>query len=735
MERLACGTPVERGLLVVAALSAALWAYACGDGTTEPPTQPPDPPRPTTVTVSPATAQLAALGATVQLSAEVRDQNGQTMAGAAVSWSSADTTVAAVDSAGLVTAIGGRRGNDRRHGRRGLRCGAGDGHAVGRFGRRVTRRGHGRARRHAPAGGGGVRRKPGTGSKALSSHGRRAMASVARVDAAGLVTGVTEGTATITAAAGNASGTSEIAVENPDRTALVALYNATDGPNWINNDNWLTDAPLGQWYGVDTDASGRVVRLDLSGTWAGRIHHGLSGPIPSELGNLSNLTYLSLWLNDLTGPIPPELGNLASLESLYLGYNNLTGPIPPELGDLTSLSWLNLRSNDLSGPIPPELANLSNPGMAILLPGGVCVPDDLLAWAVELRLSVFRCSSGGRLLPSALIREDGNGVSLALPNDLREPSALTISHPSVVAASVSGGWLELVPLGRGSAEVEVVPSGGGAPASARVVVRAAVGTFGIDIVMERPAPVTYEKALTAGADWWSSVLDGTEWPDRRPTCLNDRATALADELLIHARIDPDTRAGYASTCFRSDGNQAALDPGGGAIAANPGNAQPLLVQHEIGHLLGLVLWRPESGLVTRGRRILLLRWSPGRWRRSGRAAEIPTCPGVPFDGVHWTVKDFMGVGSRDGTISVAALADGGLHRGHDEGKGPAVLARKRASGWRLRERRCAGGQARRGWPAAMNVPPRAGDGSMNRHRIFMCLFQRPRPQDDPEDSR
>ena len=93
-------------VFAAAALSAALWAYACGDGTTEPPTPPPDPPRPTTVTVSPATAELPALGATVQLSAEVRDQNGQTMAGAAVTWASSAAEVAAVSNAGLVAAAG-----------------------------------------------------------------------------------------------------------------------------------------------------------------------------------------------------------------------------------------------------------------------------------------------------------------------------------------------------------------------------------------------------------------------------------------------------------------------------------------------------------------------------------------------------------------------------------------------------------------------------------------------------
>ena len=69
---------------------------------------------------------------------------------------------------------------------------------------------------------------------------------------------------------------------NPDRAALIALYEATNGPNWVDVENWLTDAPLGDWYGVATDDSGRVVRLHLSND------NDLSGPIPPELGNLAN---------------------------------------------------------------------------------------------------------------------------------------------------------------------------------------------------------------------------------------------------------------------------------------------------------------------------------------------------------------------------------------------------------------------------------------------------------------
>ena len=42
-----------------------------------------------------------------------------------------------------------------------------------------------------------------------------------------------------------------------DRQALVALYNATDGENWANNENWLSEEPLDDWHGV-TVSDGRV---------------------------------------------------------------------------------------------------------------------------------------------------------------------------------------------------------------------------------------------------------------------------------------------------------------------------------------------------------------------------------------------------------------------------------------------------------------------------------------------
>ncbi len=80
-------------------------AQACSsDGGTEPP--PPPAPVPTSVQLSQASVSLASLGATAQLTASVKDQNGNTISGAAVSWSSNNEEVARVNSSGTVTAVG-----------------------------------------------------------------------------------------------------------------------------------------------------------------------------------------------------------------------------------------------------------------------------------------------------------------------------------------------------------------------------------------------------------------------------------------------------------------------------------------------------------------------------------------------------------------------------------------------------------------------------------------------------
>ena len=62
-----------------------------------------------------------------------------------------------------------------------------------------------------------------------------------------------------------------------DRAALEALYDATDGPNWKDNTNWKTTAPLGKWYGLRTDTDGRVTHVLLEDNRVGRPDPGRSG--------------------------------------------------------------------------------------------------------------------------------------------------------------------------------------------------------------------------------------------------------------------------------------------------------------------------------------------------------------------------------------------------------------------------------------------------------------------------
>ena len=177
--------------------------------------------------------------------------------------------------------------------------------------------------------------------------------------------------------AGTAKGDFTLTIIRPELAALHALYNATDGANWTNSDNWLTNAPLSDWHGIKTDDDGRVTEIYLIGNnLSGEIpaslgklsqleglylaRNDLSGSIPAELADLSGLRTLMLFDNRLSGSIPYRLGNLESFEEIHLGRNQLSGRIPTQLGNLQNLRGLHLTVNELSGRIPVSLGNLTN---------------------------------------------------------------------------------------------------------------------------------------------------------------------------------------------------------------------------------------------------------------------------------------------------------------------------------------------------------------------------------------
>lgn len=356
-------------------------------------------PAPATVLVEPDTVRLSALADTVRLAVEVRDQIGRPLTDFSVSWVSADTAVVSVDSTGLVTTMA--------NGATTVSATAAQvsGEAV------VTVTQSVRSVVLSPtadtvAVGDTLRLV----AEAFDANGYAVVGaefnwsssndSIAEVDDSGLVTAIDEGyqrsrgSATITATAGDARGTSQITVDSPDRAALVALYHSTDGPNWLRADNWLTDRPLRDWYGVG------VAGDQVKGLWL------------SE--------------NGLAGPIPSEIAELTGLETLDLRWNHLAGEIPVSLGGLPHLRSLDLRSNDLAGPIPPELRNSSLTSLYLRyagIAGELCVPDDpaLVSWLAGFP-TVPGASAPASFIPCERIAptpEDGPSVRTvyAVPSD------------------------------------------------------------------------------------------------------------------------------------------------------------------------------------------------------------------------------------------------------------------------------------------------------------------------------
>ena len=143
------------------------------------------------------------------------------------------------------------------------------------------------------------------------------------------------------------SGVDEIL--EAERQALIEFYKATNGDNWVNNTNWCSDKPVGEWYGVSVDGQGRVSTLGLS-------MNNLSGSIPECIGDLVKIQDLVLYQNFLTGNIPESIGNLEDLRFLDLSWNKLTGSLPGCLSKF-NLWRCYLHDNKLSGKIPESYKN------------------------------------------------------------------------------------------------------------------------------------------------------------------------------------------------------------------------------------------------------------------------------------------------------------------------------------------------------------------------------------------
>jgi len=262
-----------------------------------------------------------------------------------------------------------------------------------------------------------------------------------------------------------------------EREALIALYDAMDGPHWTNRTNWCSDKPLSQWYGVYLD-NGRVTALDLE-------FNGLNGALPAEISNLKSLKRLSLGekvgrisnmealfgLSELesltfgigesimdfedyksrTFAVPSGIGNLKKLKSVYL--TGINDDLPEDFFDLDGLEDINLRHFNTGRPLQSGFGKLKNLRFLSIncLPDGiisglnpVCgeLPDSIYDLDKLESLSLVDTNIGGQLSPR--IGELKNLNSLWLPsNQFSGPLPAELSNLALMAKASNRNRINL----------------------------------------------------------------------------------------------------------------------------------------------------------------------------------------------------------------------------------------------------------------------------------------------------
>ncbi|XP_057810336.1 leucine-rich repeat receptor protein kinase HPCA1-like isoform X2 [Salvia miltiorrhiza] len=238
-----------------------------------------------------------------------------------------------------------------------------------------------------------------------------------------------------------------------DYVGLRALMDGWDNfpPNWDGAD------PCGSgWEGISCNNGGRVdsitlASINISGQLASDIdklsdlkildlsyNTGITGELPSSIGNLKNLTSLIVVGCGFSGQIPPSIGSLQKLVYLSLNLNNFIGEIPASIGNLSNLFWLDIADNKLTGSIP--VSKGSTPGLDMLVSakhfhfGGNQlsgqIPPQLFSSKLPLKHLLLENNRLTGSIPSSLglvqtlevIRLDKNLLSGAVPDNLNNLS-------------------------------------------------------------------------------------------------------------------------------------------------------------------------------------------------------------------------------------------------------------------------------------------------------------------------
>ncbi|MBO4463521.1 MAG: redoxin domain-containing protein [Prevotella sp.] len=215
--------------------------------------------------------------------------------------------------------------------------------------------------------------------------------------------------------------------------ALMEFYHSLDGDNWPHNDNWCSDKPINEWYGVNYNNSYAieptpwVSALSLI-DWDCQLNSSV-GSLPECLSKMGQLEYLEIVGFKLNGNIPDFLGNNYSLKFLHLGENQLSGTLPMSIAQLPNLWIFNINSNQFEGQLPEDfICELMNK-----LPGSnFNLNENFFTGKIPERIvnHPHFCDCW----PSFLISQRGEGLDLS---DLKIPA------PNFTAKDLNGNTIDL----------------------------------------------------------------------------------------------------------------------------------------------------------------------------------------------------------------------------------------------------------------------------------------------------
>ncbi|WCJ36650.1 disease resistance family protein / LRR family protein [Euphorbia peplus] len=129
-----------------------------------------------------------------------------------------------------------------------------------------------------------------------------------------------------------------LCVETEKQALLRFKQELEDPKNKLLSWNTSAESDCCQWEGVVCDnITSNVKELNLGGS-------GLRGNVTASLLDLKHLTHLDLSLNAFGGiPIPEFIGSMVNLTYLEISEAGFQGLIPSDLGNLSRLSYLGVR--------------------------------------------------------------------------------------------------------------------------------------------------------------------------------------------------------------------------------------------------------------------------------------------------------------------------------------------------------------------------------------------------------